>query len=173
MTDLASAERSGPGRPLGGCPVGGCPPRPKRASWGILAAVAAALMLAACSETNPSHVRVIDGDTIVLTNTNTHVRLNGVDAPEVVHPGYARADDFGPEAREEMRRIIGDAVVRRELNGERSYERLVGVCFLPDGTDTGAEIIRRGLALDCARWRLTSPVALLRYRERHHDVQVT
>ena len=26
---------------------------------------------------------MIDGDTIVLTDTNTHIRLNGVDAPEV------------------------------------------------------------------------------------------
>ena len=94
-------------------------------------------------------MRVIDGDTIVLTNTNTRVRLNGVDAPEVVHPGYEHDDDFGPEARAEMRSIIGDAIVRCELNGERSHERLVGVCFLPDRTDIGAEIIRRGLALDC------------------------
>jgi endonuclease YncB( thermonuclease family) len=37
-------------------------------------------------------VRVIDGDTIVLINTNTHIRLNGVDAPEVV---YDHDDDFG------------------------------------------------------------------------------
>jgi endonuclease YncB( thermonuclease family) len=94
-------------------------------------------------------VRVIDGDTIVLTDTNTHIRLNGVDAPEVVHPGYDHDDPFGPEARDEMRRIVGDKIVRCELNGERSYERLVGVCFLPDGTDIGAEIVRRGLALDC------------------------
>ena len=97
-------------------------------------------------------VRVIDGDTIVLTNSNTHVRLNGVDAPEVVHPHYDHDDPFGPEARDEMKRIIGDKTVRCELNGERSYERLVGVCFLPDGTDIGAEIIRRGLALDCQRY---------------------
>ena len=98
------------------------------------------------------HVRVIDGDTIVLTDTNMHIRLNGVDAPEVVHPGYDHDDDFGPESRAEMRRIVGDQVVRCQLNGERSYERLVGICFLPDGTDIGAEIVRRGLALDCARW---------------------
>jgi endonuclease YncB( thermonuclease family) len=97
-------------------------------------------------------VRVIDGDTIVLTNSNTHIRLNGVDAPEIIHPGYDHDDDFGPESRDEMKRIIGDAIVRSELNGERSHERLVGVCFLPDGTDIGAEIIKRGLALDCAHF---------------------
>ena len=97
-------------------------------------------------------VRVIDGDTIVLTNSNTHIRLNGVDAPEVVHPGYDHDDNFGPEARDEMKRIVGDAIVRCDLNGERSHERPIGVCFLPDGTDIGAEIIRRGLALDCGHW---------------------
>ena len=101
------------------------------------------------SSTIAGPVRVIDGDTIVLTDTNTHIRLNGVDAPEVVHPGYDHDDPFGPESRDEMRRIVGDKIVRCELNGERSHERLIGVCFLPDGTDVGAEIIRRGLALDC------------------------
>jgi micrococcal nuclease len=124
----------------------------------------ATIALAAIIATNPAEaghgppselsgpVRVIDGDTIVLTNTNTHVRLNGVDAPEVVHPGYDHDDPFGPESRDEMRAIVGDTDVRCELNGEHSYERLVGVCFLPDGTDIGAEIIRRGLALDCAHY---------------------
>jgi micrococcal nuclease len=97
-------------------------------------------------------VRVIDGDTIVLTDANIHVRLNGVDAPEVVHSGYDRDDDFGPESRDEMRSIVDGQVVRCELNGERSHERVVGVCFLPDGRDIGAEIIRRGLALDCAHF---------------------
>ena len=51
-----------------------------------------------------------------------------------------------------MRRVIGYAIVHCVSNGERSYERVVGVCFLPDETDIGAEIIRRGQALDCARW---------------------
>ena len=117
------------------------------------------------SNTLAGPVRVIDGDTIVLTDTNTHIRLNGVDAPEVVHPGYDHDDPFGPEARDEMRRIVGEKIVRCELNGERSYERLVGMCFLPDGTDIGAEIIRRGLALDCAhfsgsRYRTLEPAGV-------------
>jgi endonuclease YncB( thermonuclease family) len=104
------------------------------------------------SNTLAGPVRVIDGDTIVLTDTDTRIRLNGVDAPEVVHPGYDHDDPFGPQSRDEMRQIVGDKIVRCELNGERSYERLIGVCFLPDGTDVGAEIIRRGLALDCSHF---------------------
>ncbi len=124
-------------------------------TWVLLGVVAGALLFGWAhgqSSTLAGPVRVIDGDTIVLTDTNTHIRLNGVDAPEVVHPGYDHDDPFGPESRDEMRRIVGDKIVRCELNGERSYERLVGVCFLPDGTDIGAEIIRRGLALDCAHF---------------------
>ena len=156
MKGLASERGSRPGRLSDAREVGGGGhPRPKRPSWGFLGAfVAGALMLAgpAFADAVSGHARVIDGDTIVITDSNTHVRLNGVDAPEVVHPGYGHDDDFGPESRDEMRRIVGDAVVRCELNGERSYERLVGVCFLPDGTDIGAEIIRRGLALDCAHY---------------------
>jgi micrococcal nuclease len=122
------------------------------ASIALLAALVLPAHAAGLQSVISGPVRFIDGDTIVLTKTNTHVRLNGVDAPEVAHPGYDRDDDFGPESRAEMRRIIGDQVVRCELNGERSYERLVGVCYQPDGTDIGAEIIRRGLALDCRRW---------------------
>jgi micrococcal nuclease len=95
-------------------------------------------------------VRVIDGDTIVVNGA--HVRLNGVDAPEVAHPYHEYDDPFGPESREETRAIIGSQEVRCELSGEKSYERFVGICALPDGTDIGAEIIRRGLALDCARF---------------------
>jgi hypothetical protein len=100
-------------------------------SIALLAALACSAHAAEPPSVVSGPVRVIDGDTIVLTNTNIHVRLNGVDAPEVVHPGYDHDDDFGSEARSEMRRIIGDPVVRCELNGERSYERWVGVCYLP------------------------------------------
>ena len=122
-----------------------------RASASLLA-LSVLLASPAWGDAVSGHARVIDGDTIVITDSNTRVRLNGVDAPEVIHPGYGHDDDFGPESRDEMRRIVGDQIVHCELNGERSHERLVGVCFLPDRTDIGAEIIRRGLALDCARW---------------------
>ena len=97
-------------------------------------------------------VRVIDGDTIVLTNTNTHIRLAGIDSPEIVHPGYDHDDDFGPEAKLEMQSIVGDAIVTCSLDGERSHERFVGVCRLPSGEDIGALIVSHGLALDCAHF---------------------
>ncbi|MFV2002606.1 MAG: nuclease, partial [Paracoccaceae bacterium] len=38
------------------------------------------------------------------------------------------------------------------LNGERSHDRLVGTCCLPDGRDIAAELVRQGLALDWARF---------------------
>ena len=173
---LTSTRGSGPGRPSGHREVRCCSPRPKRASAGLLGALAGALMLAGCSETNPSPVRVIDGDTIVLTDTNTHVRLSGVDAPEVAHPGYARDDDFGPEAREEMRRIVGDKPVRCELNGERSHNRVVGTCFCPTGQTSAPNssdegwpwIARISVTGGIARW---SPTASARSSVRRRTVR--
>ena len=61
------------------------------------------------SNTLAGPVRVIDGDTIVLTNANPAIRLNGVDAPEVVHPGYDHDDPFGPESQ---RRCVVSSVTR-------------------------------------------------------------
>lgn len=82
---------------------------------------------------------VIDGDTIVIQGTK--IRLAGIDAPELDEP-------WGQKSKWEMIRICKGQRIRVELNGERSYDRLVGVCYLADGADIGAELIRRGLALD-------------------------
>jgi endonuclease YncB( thermonuclease family) len=96
-------------------------------------------------------VRVIDGDTIVVAGV--HVRLNGVDAEEVAHPGYPVADPYGEAARAVMQEIVGiGSPAKCDLNGEKSYDRVVGVCFNGLGQDVGAEIIRRGAALDCAHY---------------------
>lgn len=112
------------------------------ASPGVIAADVARMI------SGPAYV--IDGDPIAINGQ--HIRLNGIDAPKLRTRTTRFDDPFGPESRDEMRSIIDDQIVRCELNGERSYERVVGVCFLPDGVDTGAELIRRGLALDCAHW---------------------
>jgi micrococcal nuclease len=128
---------------------------------GIIAIGAVAYFALAQGHTIEGPVRVIDGDTVVVAGV--HVRLNGIDAEEVAHPGYPVADPHGEAARAVMQEIVGiGSPVRCNLNGERSYDRLVGVCFNALGQDIGAEIVRSGAALDCAhysggRYRLLEP----------------
>jgi micrococcal nuclease len=91
--------------------------------------------------------RVLDGDTIVVSGL--HVRLNGIDAEEVSNP----PEPNGAAALAGMQSIVGiGAPVRCLLNGDRSHERHIGTCFNMRGQDIAAELIRLGLALDCARY---------------------
>ncbi len=84
-----------------------------------------------------THVR--DGDTIEVGGVP--VRLNGVAAPELSEPGGRLAKAF-------MVRLVAGKAVRCDLDGSRSFDRVVGVCYL-DGQDIGASIIATGLARDC------------------------
>lgn len=85
---------------------------------------------------------VRDVDTIVVAGTP--VRLNGVDGPEV----SSRA---GRDARTFMTRLVRGEMVSCNLNGKRTYDRWVGVCYL-DGQDIGAIAVANGHALDCRRY---------------------
>lgn len=87
---------------------------------------------------------VIDGDTIAINRIK--IRISGIDAPEIDRP-------WGQKSKWAMIGICKGQVVTARLNGERSHDRLVGTCYLPDGTDIGAEMVRRGAALD---WELFS-----------------
>ena len=82
---------------------------------------------------------VQDGDTVIVDGRT--IRLMGVDAEELNEPhGYA--------ARYELLRIIGNNHISCQLTGGKSYNRYIGVCKIND-KDIGAELIRRGYALDC------------------------
>ena len=85
---------------------------------------------------------VRDVDTIVVAGTP--VRLNGVDGPET-------SNRAGREARAFMERLVHGHTVACVLNGDRTYDRWVGVCYL-DGQDIGAVAIANGHALDCRRF---------------------
>lgn len=85
---------------------------------------------------------VLDGDTISVQNI--HVRLNGLDAEEL---GSIRGD----LARSAMQRIVKGQTVTCHLNGEKSYNRMVGSCFVQD-LDIAGEMVRQGYALDCLRY---------------------
>ena len=82
---------------------------------------------------------VIDGDTIAINRIK--IRLAGIDAPELDRP-------YGQKSKWAMVKLCKGQRIHVKLTGETSYDRLVGTCYLPDGRDLGAEIIKEGLALD-------------------------
>ncbi len=86
--------------------------------------------------------KVRDGDTIEVGKIP--IRLNGVSAPELQEP-------LGPKSRLFMVELVYGKSVRCELNGDKSYDRFVGTCYLSD-RDIGAAVVAAGLALDCPRF---------------------
>ena len=87
-----------------------------------------------------THVR--DGDTIEVGKIP--IRLNGVSAPELKEP-------LGPQSKKFMRELVNGKSVRCELTGAKTYDRVVGTCYL-GGKDIGISVIKTGLALDCPRY---------------------
>lgn len=87
---------------------------------------------------------VIDGDTIVIDGT--HIRLAGIDAPEIDRP-------YGQNSKSAMIKITKGQTITAVLTGDSSFERVVADCFLPDGRNIAAELVKEGWALD---WPLYS-----------------
>lgn len=88
------------------------------------------------------HCWVIDGDTIVIDRT--HIRLAGIDAPELDHP-------YGQNAKQALIRLCRGQVVTAIADGSTSHERVVAMCHLADGRDLSAEMVKLGFALDWAK----------------------
>lgn len=82
---------------------------------------------------------VIDGDTIDISGTR--IRLAGIDAPEMDHP-------YGKNAKWALVNLCKGQAVCAVFDGEQSYERTVATCYLPDGRDLSAEMVKAGLAID-------------------------
>lgn len=97
---------------------------------------------------------VIDGDTVVIDQT--HIRLAGIDAPEIDQP-------YGRNAKQALIALCRGQVVTAVTDGSSSYERAVATCRLEDGRDLSAEMVKAGLALD---WRKHSGG-----RYRHLEVE--
>lgn len=82
---------------------------------------------------------VIDGDTIAIEGT--HIRLAGIDAPELDHP-------WGRQAKWALVQMCKGKQITARVQPDISYDRVVAECFLPDGRDLSAEMVKIGLALD-------------------------
>jgi micrococcal nuclease len=88
--------------------------------------------------------RVIDGDTLLLTN-GEYVRLIGVDTPETKHP-QKPVEYFGKEAYLFTKGMVEGKEVRLEYDQTRRdrYGRILAYVYLMDGTFLNAEIIKQG-----------------------------
>lgn len=86
---------------------------------------------------------VVDGDTIKIRDTQ--IRLFGIDAPELNHP-------YGKSAKWALHKLCKGETVRAELVERDDYGRTVARCYLSDGRDLSAEMVRQGLALDWAKF---------------------
>ncbi|PYB77967.1 hypothetical protein DMY87_05265 [Rhizobium wuzhouense] len=82
---------------------------------------------------------VVDGDTIVIEGT--HIRIAGIDAPELDHP-------WGKKSKWALVQMCKGQTITARLRPDLSYDRVVAECFLPDGRDLAAELVRAGMALD-------------------------
>lgn len=86
---------------------------------------------------------VIDGDTIVIQKTQ--IRLFGIDAPEMNHP-------YGKNAKWVLLRLCKGQIVRAEVSEQDAYGRTVARCYLPDGRELSAEMVKLGLAIDWPKY---------------------
>lgn len=87
--------------------------------------------------------KITDGDTFRIGETR--IRLDGVDAPEM-------STRQGEPARRHLARLIGSGSVRCFDEGERSYDRIVAICYNEDGHDLAEAMVRDGWATDWARY---------------------
>jgi endonuclease YncB( thermonuclease family) len=82
---------------------------------------------------------VIDGDSLVVRGVQ--LRLAGIDAPELHHP-------YGENAKSAMIRLCRGQEITAVIVGSITYDRAVAACYLPDGRDLAAELVKLGLAID-------------------------
>lgn len=82
---------------------------------------------------------VVDGDTLVIKKTQ--IRLFGIDAPEMNHP-------YGKSAKWALISLCKGRSVRAEITDQDAFGRTVARCYLEDGRDLSAEMVRLGMAID-------------------------
>jgi len=123
-------------------------PTPRRPAPPLAPQLPREMRTAAVRATQPAQPRqtelrgpcwVIDGDTVIIDKIR--IRIAGIDAPELDHP-------FGKQSKWALVKLCKGQVVTARVKPELSYDRMVAECFLPDGRDLAAEMVRAGMALD-------------------------
>lgn len=92
---------------------------------------------------------VIDGDTVILSD-NRHIRLIGINTPEISHDSNKRSDAGAKQARTALRKIInGHKHVQLYYDKERfdKHGRTLAHLFLMDGINVQETLLRMGWAM--------------------------
>ena len=133
------------------------PPRPATIGVALLLLLLPACALGGNPRSSPpppgtaTIVRVIDGDTIVVTfgDSEESVRLIGIDTPETKHP-TAPVECFGPEAAEHTSELLppGEEVrLERDAEQRDRYGRLLAYVYRrSDGLFVNLELVADGFA---------------------------
>lgn len=128
------------------------PPRRHRPALFLLAAFAILVFLAGLEaragqspDLEARVSKILDGDTFTLSGESRRIRVWGLDAPEWNHPG-------GSAATATLRGLITGKRLRCAVLDMDRYGRLVAQCFLSDGRDIAAEMIRSGAAREYCRY---------------------
>jgi micrococcal nuclease len=110
----------------------------------LLLAAMVLVVAAAAAPQVPVVERVVDGDTVIVTQVGA-VRLIGVDTPETVHPNTP-VDAFGKESKRFLEQLVLRQPVRLEFDFQRTdrYGRTLAYLFLADGRFVNAEIVKQG-----------------------------
>ena len=117
------------------------------------ALLCALLATSACAVSDTDEIRhVIDGDTVVRAD-GRHVRLIGINAPELGKDG-APDQPLAKTARARLVDLVEKKRVTLVFEQERQdhYGRLLARVRLPDGSDAGEQLLREGLA-----WAIAIP----------------
>ena len=104
---------------------------------------------------------VIDGDTLAVDAPDrgrrvTHVRLWGIDTPELADPATGEpAEPMAKEAKQAAQKLAAGKRVKLTLEAHRvrgKYGRVLAFVELPGGERLGEALLRRGLAKADDRW---------------------
>lgn len=112
----------------------------------ILAVLAAAVEMLSRAEHLEGRAEAVDGDTLDIAGT--HIRLSGIDAPELRQTCErdGRAWRCGEAARAALEEALAGGTVSCRAEKRDKYRRPLALCTV-SGTDLSSLMVRQGLAV--------------------------
>ena len=107
------------------------------------------------AETLIGDVRIVDGDTLEFEEFGVKVRLDGIDVLEsdqVCETAEGERRECGFEATKALKEKIGGKLIRCEGDKRGYWNRLLVICYTPDGVDLNGWMVEQGHALAYRRY---------------------